>query len=63
MPYENTLALLISVRRYMEKADDIEECKEFVDMLIASMTDEKKIEEIADKFADLMKKANQKKDK
>lgn len=63
MPYENTLALLISVRRYMEKADDIEECKEFVDMLIASMADEKKIEEIADKFAELMKKANKQKDK
>lgn len=58
MPYENTLALLVSVRRYMEKADDLEECKVFVDFLIASMADEKKIEEIANKFADLMNKIN-----
>nr|CDL65829.1 unnamed protein product [uncultured bacterium] len=54
MPYENTLALLISVRKYMDKSDDIEDVKRFVDMLVASMADEKKIEEIAANFAKMM---------
>lgn len=57
MPYENTLALLISVRKYMDKSDDIEDVKRFVDMLVASMADEKKIEEIAANFAKMMHNA------
>ena len=37
MPCENTLALLIAIRKYADKTNDIEELKKFVDMLIASI--------------------------
>lgn len=60
MPYENTLALLIAIRKYADKSTDIDEVKRFVDMLIASMTDSKKIEEIANQFAKIVKESEKK---
>lgn len=60
MPYENTLALLIAIRKYADKTTDIEEIKKFVDILVASMTDTKKIEEIAEQFAKIVKDSEKK---
>lgn len=60
MPYENTLALLIAIRKYADKTTDIEEIKKFVDILVASMTDTKKIEEIAEQFAKIVKDSDKK---
>lgn len=60
MAYENTLAILIAIRKYADKTTDIEELKRFVDMLVASMTDEKKIEEIAEQFAKIVKESEKK---
>lgn len=60
MPYENTLALLIAIRKYADKTTDIEEIKKFVDILIASMTDTKKIEEIAEQFAKIVRDSEKK---
>lgn len=60
MPYENTLALLIAIRKYADKTTDVEEVKKFVDILVASMTDTKKIEEIAEQFSKLIKEYEKK---
>ena len=60
MPYENTLALLIAIRKYADKTTDIEEIKKFVDILVASMTDTKKIEEIAEQFAKIVRESEKK---
>lgn len=60
MSYENTIAILIAIRKYADKATDIEEVKKFVDILVASMTDTKKIEEIAEQFAKLIKEYEKK---
>jgi hypothetical protein len=60
MAYENTLAILIAIRMYADKTTDVEEIKRFVDMLVASMTDEKKIEEIAEQFAKIVKESDKK---
>lgn len=60
MPYENTLALLIAIRKYADKTTDIEEIKKFVDILVASMTDTKKIEEIAEQFAKIVRDSEKK---
>lgn len=60
MPYENTLALLIAIRKYADKTTDIEEIKKFVDILVASMTDTKKIEEIAEQFAKIVRESDKK---
>lgn len=60
MPYENTLALLIAIRKYADKTTDIEEVKRFVDMLVASMADSKKIEEIAEQFAKIVRESEKK---
>ena len=54
MSYENTIAILIAIRKYADKTTDIEDVKKFVDILVASMTDTKKIEEIAEQFAKLI---------
>ena len=55
MSYENTIAILIAIRKYADKTEDIEEIKKFVDILVASMTDTKKIDEILEQFAKLIK--------
>lgn len=60
MPYENTLALLVAIRKYADKASDVEEVKRFIDMLVASMTDTKKIEEIAEQFAKIIRESEKK---
>lgn len=60
MPYENTLALLIAIRKYADKTTDIEEIKKFVDILVASMTDTKKIEEIAEQFSKIVRDSEKK---
>lgn len=60
MPYENTLALLIAIRKYADKTTDVEEIKKFVDILVASMTDTKKIEEIAEQFAKIVRDSEKK---
>lgn len=60
MSYENTIAILIAIRKYADKTTDIEEVKKFVDILVASMTDTKKIEEIAEQFAKLIKEYEKK---
>lgn len=60
MSYENTIAILIAIRKYADKTEDIDEIKKFVDILVASMTDTKKIEEIAEQFAKLIKEYEKK---
>lgn len=60
MSYENTIAILIAIRKYADKTTDIEEVKRFVDMLVASMTDSKKIEEIAEQFAKIVRDSEKK---
>lgn len=60
MQYENTLALLVAIRKYADKASDVEEVKRFIDMLVASMTDTKKIEEIAEQFAKIIRESEKK---
>jgi hypothetical protein len=60
MSYENTIAILIAIRKYADKTTDVEEVKKFVDILVASMTDTKKIEEIAEQFAKLIKEYEKK---
>lgn len=60
MSYENTIAILIAIRKYADKTTDIEEVKKFVDILVASMTDTKKIDEIAEQFAKLIKEYEKK---
>lgn len=60
MPYENTLALLVAIRKYADKVSDVEEVKRFIDMLVASMTDTKKIEEIAEQFAKIIRESEKK---
>lgn len=60
MSYENTIAILIAIRKYADKTDDIDEIKKFVDILVASMTDTKKIDEIAEQFAKLIKEYEKK---
>lgn len=60
MSYENTIAILIAIRKYADKTEDIDEIKKFVDILVASMTDTKKIDEIAEQFAKLIKEYEKK---
>lgn len=60
MSYENTIAILIAIRKYADKTTDIEEVKKFVDILVASMTDTKKIDEIAEQFAKLIREYEKK---
>lgn len=60
MSYENTIAILIAIRKYADKTEDINEIKKFVDILVASMTDTKKIDEIAEQFAKLIKEYEKK---
>lgn len=60
MSYENTIAILIAIRKYADKTEDIDEIKKLVDILVASMTDTKKIDEIAEQFAKLIKEYEKK---